>query len=222
MGLFFRGLNFRGYFFRQITSDLPTSENTLVWTYADDTALLSVSSDHTTASHQLQTHLNSLSQWFTNWKIKINESKSSFVTFSLRPLNCPAVTINIVIPHSTEVKYLGLIFDRRLTWSSHLKDNRKKLNSKLHLLRPLLRSNLTLPIKIILYKTLLLPIWAYGIVIWGSAKNSNKRAIQAFQNFTFRVITGAPWFVSNVTLNSDLKLPSIDNTAAIYYKRFHA
>jgi len=131
---------------------------------SDDTALLSVSSGHSTASHQLQTNLNSLSQWFTNWKIKINESKFSFGTFSLGLLNCPAVTINnIVIQNSTEVKCLGLIFDRRLTWSSHLKDNRKKLNSRLHLLRPLLRSNLTLPIKIILYKTLLLPIYGIGI-----------------------------------------------------------
>ncbi|KAF0749271.1 ribosome biogenesis protein TSR3 isoform X1 [Aphis craccivora] len=135
----------------------------------------------------------------TNWKIKINESKSSFVNFSLRPLNCPAVTINnIIIPHSTE-----------------------KLNSRLHVLKPLLRSNLTLPIKIILYKTLLQPIWTYGIVIWSSAKNSNKRTVQVFQNITLGIITsGAPWFVSNETLNSDLKLPSIDNTDTIYYKRF--
>jgi len=93
---------------------------------------------------------------------------------------------------------------------------------ELHLLRPLLRSNLTLPIKIILYKTFLQPIWTYGIVIWGSGKNSNKRTIQAFQNSTLRLITGAPWFVLNETLNSDFKVPSIDNTAAFYYKRFHA
>jgi len=172
-----------------------------------------------TASHQSQTHLNTLLQWFTNWKIKINESKSSFVTFSLRPLNCPAATINnITIPHSTEIKYLGLTFDRRLTWSLHLKDKRKNFNSRLHLLRPLLRSNLTIPIKIILYKTLLQPIWTYGIVIWGSAKNSNKITIQAFQNITLRLITSAPWFVSNETLNFDLKLPSINDVAAIYYK----
>lgn len=218
-----QGSDIAPFLYTIYTSDLPTTENTLVGTYADDTAILSVSSDHTTASHQLQTHLNTLSQWFTNWKIKINESKSSLVTFSLRPLNCPAVTINnIVIPHSTEVKYLGLTFDRRLTWSLHLKDKRKRLNSRLHLLRPLLRSNLTLPIKIILYKALLQPIWTYGIVIWGSAKNSNKRTIQAFQNITLRLITGAPWFVSNETIHSDLKLPSIDHTAAVYYKRFHA
>ncbi|KAE9525605.1 hypothetical protein AGLY_014132 [Aphis glycines] len=178
---------------------------------------------HTIASQQIQTHLNNLSQWFTNWKIKINESKSSFITFTLRPHSCPAVSINnIDIPHSTEVKYLGLILDRRLTWSPHLKNKRKKLNSRLHLLRPLLRSNLTIPIKIILYKTLLKPIWTYGIVIWGSAKNSNKKTIQAFQNIFQRVITGAPWFVSNESLNNDLKLTSINETASIFYKRFHS
>lgn len=218
-----QGSDIAPFLYTIYTSDLPTSENTTVGTYADDTALLSVSSDLTIASQQLQTHLNTLSQWFTNWKIKINESKSSCVTFSLRPHNCPAVSINnIIIPHSTEVKYLGLTFDRRLTWSPHLKDKRKKLNSRLHLLRPLLRSNLTLSIKITLYKALLQPIWTYGIVIWGSAKPSNKRTIQAFQNICQRLITGAPWFVSNETLKSDLKLPSINEIAAIYYKRFHA
>lgn len=117
------------------TSDLPTSEDTIVGTYADDTALLSVSSDHTIASQQIQTHLNNFSQWFTNWKIKINKSMSSFVTFTLRHHSCPAVSINnIDIPHSTEVKYLGLILDGRLTLSPHLKNKRKKLNSRLHLL----------------------------------------------------------------------------------------
>ncbi|CAH1712471.1 unnamed protein product [Aphis gossypii] len=92
-----------------------------------------------------------LFQWFTNWKIKINESKSSFVTFALRPHNYPPITINnTIIPHSNEVKYLSLIFDRRLTWSYQLKDRRKTLNS-----RPLLRLNLALPLKLIPYKTLI-------------------------------------------------------------------
>lgn len=219
-----QGSNIAPFLYTIYTSDLPTSMDTTVGTYADDTAILSASPDHITASQQLQTHLNTLSQWFTNWKIKINESKSSFViTFSLRPHNCPAVSINnINIPHSTEVKYLGLTLDRRLTWSLHFKDKRKKLNSRLHLLKPLIRSYLTIQIKIILCKSLLQPIWTYGIVIWGSTKNSNKQTIQAFQNICQRVITGAPWFVSSETLNSDLKLPSINNIAAIYYKRFHS
>ncbi|VVC34312.1 Endonuclease/exonuclease/phosphatase,Reverse transcriptase domain,Zinc finger, CCHC-type, partial [Cinara cedri] len=117
------GSDIAPFLYNIYTYDLPTSENTIVGTYADDIALLSASSDCTIVSQQLQTHLNTLSEWFTNWKIKNNESKSSFVTFSLRPHNCPAVSINnTIIPHSNEVEYLGLTFDRRLTWSPHLKD----------------------------------------------------------------------------------------------------
>lgn len=54
--------------------------HTIFGTYADDTGLLSASLKYTIASQQLETHLNTVLQWFTNWKIKINESKSSFVT----------------------------------------------------------------------------------------------------------------------------------------------
>ncbi|KAL4120060.1 hypothetical protein QTP88_012803 [Uroleucon formosanum] len=198
-------------------------KKTTIGTYADDTALLSTAADHITASLQLQLHIDTLSQWFIKWKIKVNESKSSFVTFALRPHNCPPISMNnTIIPHSNEVKYLGLIFDRRLTWSSYLKDKRKKLNSRLHLLRPLLRSNLALPFKLILYKTLLQPLWVYGVVIWGSAKQSNKGTTQAFQNICCRIITGAPWYISNNAINSDLRIFSVNETATIYYKRFHA
>lgn len=117
------------------TSNLPKSKNYRVGTYANDNALLLAFSNHTIASQQLQTLLNTLSQWFTNCKIKMNKSKqSSFVTFTLRPHNYPDVSINnIIFSHSNEVKYLGLTFDWNLTWSLHLKDKRKKLNSRLHL-----------------------------------------------------------------------------------------
>jgi len=104
----------------------------------------------------------------------------------------------------------------------NLKDKRKKLNLRLHLLRPHLHSNLALPLKLILYKTLQQQLWVYGIVIWGSAKNSNKRTIQTFQNICCHIITGAQLYVSNNVINSNLIICSVNKTATIYYKRFHA
>ncbi|KAF0769832.1 ribosome biogenesis protein TSR3 isoform X1 [Aphis craccivora] len=141
-----QGSDIAPFLYTIYTSDLPTSEDTIVGTYADDTALLSVSSDHTIASQQIQTHLNNLSQWFTNWKIKINESKSSFITFTLRPHSCPAVSINnIDIPHSTEslnndlkltsINETASIFYKR--FHSKLRDNPNQLINEL--------ASLTLP-----------------------------------------------------------------------------
>jgi hypothetical protein len=87
------------------TADLPTTNNTTIATFADDTALLSANNDPVVASQHLQHHLNLLSKW----KIKINQTKSVQVTLTTKCVTCPQVTINnIQIPVQTEVKYLGL------------------------------------------------------------------------------------------------------------------
>ncbi|KAF0771950.1 ribosome biogenesis protein TSR3 isoform X1 [Aphis craccivora] len=62
---------------------------TLIGTYADDTAILASNVDPAIARQQIQTHLNTLLSWFNKWRIKINETKSSLITFSLRPQDCP-------------------------------------------------------------------------------------------------------------------------------------
>jgi len=49
--------------------------------------------------------------------MKVNEPKSSHITFALRKVHCPAVNINqTIIPQTEVVKYLGLHFDCRLNW----------------------------------------------------------------------------------------------------------
>jgi hypothetical protein len=81
---------------------------------------------------------------------------------------------------SNQVKYLGIVLDKRLTWGPRLKSKRKILNSLLHLLRPLLKSKMSIKTKIIVYKSLLRPIWGHGVQIWGGAKPSQTRTIQIF------------------------------------------
>jgi hypothetical protein len=54
-------------------------------------------------------------------KIKVNESKSSHITFTLRKGHCPAVNINKTVILRTEaVKYIGLHFDCRLNCKEHI------------------------------------------------------------------------------------------------------
>jgi len=80
-----QGSDIAPFLYIMYTSDLPILEKTTIETYADDTALLSTASDHITESLQLQLHIDTLSQWLTKWKIKVNELKSSLITFSRRP-----------------------------------------------------------------------------------------------------------------------------------------
>jgi hypothetical protein len=112
-------------------ADLPTTDSTTIVTFADDTALLAIDSDPALASQKLQQHLDLLQEWFGKWKIKINQTKSSQIKFTIKCTNCPPATINnIQIPVQTEVKCLGLYLDQKLTWQKHIKTKRQQLNLK--------------------------------------------------------------------------------------------
>jgi hypothetical protein len=61
------------------------------------------------------------------------------------------------------------------------------------------RSPLSLRNKILIYKTVLKPIWTYGLAIWGCTAASNLAVIQRYQAKTVRQITNAPWYVTKHT-----------------------
>ncbi|KAL4131224.1 hypothetical protein QTP88_008565 [Uroleucon formosanum] len=69
--------------FNIFIADQPTSPHTFVAEYADDKAILSTHENPIIASIQLQSHLSRLESWCRNWKIKINESKSCYITLPL-------------------------------------------------------------------------------------------------------------------------------------------
>jgi hypothetical protein len=54
------------------TSDLPTSTNTTLGTFADDTVMFSVNKNSRRAASDFQYHLNTLQTWFEKWRIRIN------------------------------------------------------------------------------------------------------------------------------------------------------
>jgi len=63
--------------------------------------------------------------------MKVNETKSSHVTFTLRKDNCPAISFDqTVLPQVQSVKYLGLHFDCKLNWKEHIAKKRKQIDLK--------------------------------------------------------------------------------------------
>jgi len=97
------------------TSDIPHSNDTFIATFADDTDIISPHSDPDQSSKRLQDHMTQFQSWFHLWKIKINESKSSHITFTLRSINSHPLSINNnIIPQQENVKYLGIHLDKKL------------------------------------------------------------------------------------------------------------
>jgi hypothetical protein len=64
------------------TSDDPTVDGCELATFADDTALFVSSSDPTAVCDGLQEQLDSLTDYFKRWKIKVNSSKTQAIYFT--------------------------------------------------------------------------------------------------------------------------------------------
>lgn len=194
------------------TADLPEMTQTTIATYADDTTILASHENPVEASRKLQMHLNLFEEWLQRWRIKANETKSVHITFALKRGNCPPVLLNGThIPQSDAIKYLGLHLDRRLTWRKHIFAKRKQLGKKFSQMYWLFgrKSELSTENKLLLYKTILKPIWTYGIPLWGSASTSNIEILQRFQNKVLRAIVNAPWYVPNRLLHADLGISTV-------------
>ena len=204
-------------------ADLPISTEITIATFADDTALLASHADPIIASSTLQRCLDSMEKWFHKWGFIINENRSTHVTFMLRKQTCPQVTINnTTIPNKDTVKYLGMTLDRRLTWKQHITDKSKQLKDKLKKFYWLIgrRSNLSTQNKITLYKTVIKPVWTYGIQLWGTASNSNIEILRRFQSKTLRSLINAPWYVTNGAIHRDLKIPAVKEEISKYSNRY--
>lgn len=174
------------------------------------------------ASNQVQNHLDRLSNWFKRWNISIIE-KSNYITYTLRKGDSPPIFLNNKeIPRTDCVKYLGMHLDKRLTWKQHIKAKRDYLNIKTKRMYWLLgqKSELSLENKVLLYKTILKPIWTYGIQLWGTASNSNIEILQRYQSKTLRMIVDAPWYVTNETIHRDLFISRIKDEINVYSSRY--
>jgi hypothetical protein len=194
------------------TSDLPQETNITTGTFADDTVILTCHIDVLRASSCLQEYLIILQRWLQKWKIKINESKSTHLTFTLRNNSSPPLYLNSVeIPPATTVKYLGLHLDIKLPWKDLILKKRTQMDIGHKELYWLLgrKSNLSLDNKILLYKSIITPTWTYGIELWGCASKSNIAVIQRCQPKILRAIVDAPRYVTNDMIHKHLGVPTV-------------
>lgn len=208
------------------TADLPTSEQVVTATYADDTAVLACDKDHVAASSKLQKHLDKIGLWLKKWRIRASAAKSVHITFTLKRDTCPPVTLEgSVLPQQNTVKYLGVHLDRRLTWREHIKMKRDHANRKLRDLHWLIgrQSSLSLENKMLIFKCILKPVWTYGIELWGSASHSNIEILQRFQNKALKVFSCSPWFIKNSEVHEYLQITTIkqdvENSCKTYKQR---
>ena len=126
----------------------------------------------TAATTLLQEHTKRIEKWLQGKQIKTNSSKCSHITFTLRKWKPPNIQLNGThITQTRQLKYLSLHLDMQLTWKQHTKSIIDKIRIKRRQMCWLTSRNYKLSIenKLKIYKTIIKPIWTYGMPLWGTA-----------------------------------------------------
>jgi hypothetical protein len=195
------------------TYDLPEIPGVTSATFADDTANLAVAKTVEESTTKLKKSSDLISEWTKKWRIRLNDSKAIHINFTNKRIkDAPKLVMNgTTVPHHNSAKYLGMNLDAKLKWNEHIKIKIAEMRLKYRQLYWLMGRNSKVSVynKILLYNQVLKPIWAYGIQLWGCAAQSHINKIQRFQNKVLRNAVNAPWYIRNIDLHKDLKVPMV-------------
>ena len=144
----------------------------------------------------LESYLNDLQRWLSEWRIAINVSKSTAIIFAragrrfIQPR--PVTLFGEPIEWVDRNRYLGVTLDTRLTWSPHIDQARKRTAQRMGMLGPLLNRNSDLSVRngVLLYKQLTRPMMGYACPAWRSAARSHVRRLQVLQSKCLRLAIG--------------------------------
>jgi hypothetical protein len=76
--------------------------------------------------------------------------------------------------------------------------------------------------KLLICKTILKPVWTYGIQLGGTAFTSNIDILERFQSKALRMIVDAPWYVPNTVIRRDLQIPTVREEIRRYSSQYSA
>lgn len=180
--------------------------------YADDTCLFYFGSSIQILINQAQKDLNTLSIWFQQNLLTINESKTSYIIFrpknKLIPPHKPLTVNNIPIQEKSNEKYLGLRIDNKLTWNNHIEHIRIKIMSVSGCIRNLVGC-IPRNLRYTIYNTLVKPHLMYLIELWGSATKTRLANLQVAQNKVIKILFQYPFRTSTSKIYSETKIMTI-------------
>jgi len=101
--------------------------------------------------------------------------------------------------------------DNKLNWKEHIIKKRKQMDLRHKEVYWLLgrSSPISVSNKLLLFKSLITPIWTYGIDLWRCACKSNTAIIRRGQSKILQATVDAPRYVTNAMIHEDLGIPPV-------------
>ena len=147
--------------------------------------------------------------------MKLNPEKTKVIIFSKfqTAIRAEAALLlySDLLSYYPHVKFLGITFDNRMTFTKHFEEILERCNQKFHRLRIVDNKKWgPSPTTILqIYKQCVRPIFEYGIVSTTTVSDSIINKIQRVQNSFIRLALRLPKYVSALLLHEASGLPYV-------------
>ena len=164
--------------------------------YADDLVIYYNHRDLKEIQRLIQETLIQLQNWSLETGFKFSENKTKAMLFTRRRKNIfkPNLFLNgTKLEYTQQYKFLGVIFDHKLSWVNHIKVTKAKATKSLNLIKMLsshsFGSDRTLLLKI--HQCIVLPILDYGSILYATAIKNIVDSLNSVHHSGVRISTGA-------------------------------
>ena len=141
--------------------------------------------------------LGNLSSWIAANGLKRNIRKTQVMTLSRKGKEKEAGRLQVsidkeVLAKCDEIKYLGVIVHKHLSWRSHIEKVRKKCLSALTVLHKI-KGSLPPKLRSVLYQSMVLPHLDYCAVVWVEFCRDDATKLERIQKSGMRLIFNEEW-----------------------------
>jgi hypothetical protein len=155
--------------------------------FADDLVLWERADLGEIAAGKLQKRIKALTKWADGLGLQFSPEKCVAIKFTRRRKHggYPSIKIKgVKLKYGDSAKYLGVTWDKGVTWKNHIKQVVSTANKRVGILSFMSKQNhgLNQKIMITLYKTLVRPILEYASEIWGDASPTNLKKLDSVQH----------------------------------------
>ncbi len=203
-------------------NDLPEATKLYIKLFADDTVLCAQNNDPKALENEVNSELQKVFIWMASNQLTLNVKKSQFMTVTNKR-NIPKLCVkinDIPLIQCQSYKYLGIHFDDKLNWSTHVQHVCNKVSKACGALAKL-RHCIPIEILIDVYNALLHSYIRYGALVWGNASETTLQPLEILVNKAIRIISFAP--LGNINLSQiyqDLNLLTLSKVHSLELGKF--
>ncbi|MEW8185640.1 MAG: reverse transcriptase family protein [Candidatus Thiodiazotropha endolucinida] len=187
-------------------NDIVNRIKTNIRLFADDTSLFIIVDTPERAAGSLNSDLQEINQWATEWLVDFNPSKTFTMTVSRKTtdvLHPPLFLAGTKIQETDTYKHLGIHFSNSLSWAEHIRTITRTAWQRLNMLRGLKFRLKRFSLEKI-YTSFIRPLLEYSDSIWDNLNQEEINLVESVHTEAARIVSGATKLCNIDRLLSDL------------------